>query len=66
MRLTQTLAEVTGIDSETPFRTPLRPRWLPPEMATPPELNPDVDCGAVEARTALLVNPNLSREQGKS
>jgi radical SAM superfamily enzyme YgiQ (UPF0313 family) len=45
------------IDPEMPFRTKLRPRWLPREMVTPPFLNPHTPATSVKPRTALLINP---------
>jgi radical SAM superfamily enzyme YgiQ (UPF0313 family) len=45
------------IDSETPFRTKLRPRWLPNEMKFAPVLGPNAAATPVKQRTALLINP---------
>jgi radical SAM superfamily enzyme YgiQ (UPF0313 family) len=45
------------IDSETPFRTKLRPRWLPNEMKFAPVLDPNAPGTPVKQRTALLINP---------
>ena len=45
------------IDPEEPFRTRLRPRWLPREMTEPPPLDPAITTGPVTPQTALLINP---------
>lgn len=45
------------IDPETPFRTEVRPRWLPREMVEPPLLDPGLPSPPVAPRTALLINP---------
>src|SRR3982751_3017674 len=47
----------TRLDPETPFRTKLRPRWLPREMIEPPVLLPETRRRACKPRTALLINP---------
>jgi len=47
----------THIHPETPFRTRLRPRWLPCEMVVPPFLDPDTRPSPPKPRTALLINP---------
>jgi radical SAM superfamily enzyme YgiQ (UPF0313 family) len=44
------------IDPATPFRTPLRRKWRPPEMFTPPRLDP-ITASPIEPRFALLINP---------
>ena len=46
-----------AISPEEPFRTVLKPRWLPPAMVTPPLLEPDAPPVAVEPFYALLINP---------
>lgn len=38
-------------------RFSVHPRWIPPEMSTPPVLSPHAPAGAVESRHALLLNP---------
>lgn len=45
------------IDPETPFRTKIRPRWMPREMKEAPVLRSDLSAGKVEKRYALLINP---------
>jgi len=47
----------TSIDPEIPFRTRLRPRWLPREMVVAPFLDPDTVAPRPTPRTALLINP---------
>jgi radical SAM superfamily enzyme YgiQ (UPF0313 family) len=45
------------IDSDLPFRTKLKRRWIPREMLIPPFLDPHASAGPVAPRTALLINP---------
>ncbi len=45
------------IDPEEPFRTRIRPRWMPPEMTTAPELDENAPTLPVKKFTALLINP---------
>ena len=45
------------IPSDEPFRTRLKPRWLPAAMVTPPALDPRLPAAPVEKRYALLLNP---------
>ena len=54
------------IDPETPFRATLRPRWLPPEMVTPPWLDPKAGAEPVRPRTALLINPFYPKDPHSS
>src|SRR6478736_6159294 len=49
--------KTSAIAAETPFRTKLRPRWLPREMVEAPLLDPAMEAGPVAPRTALLINP---------
>jgi radical SAM superfamily enzyme YgiQ (UPF0313 family) len=46
-----------AFDPEIPFRTKLRPRWLPREMVEAPFLDPALPAAPVKPRTALLINP---------
>ena len=50
------------IDPEEPFRTKLKPRWLPREMIFPPTLRVDSPCAPVERRSALLINPFYKKD----
>src|SRR2546430_8892808 len=45
------------IDSEIPFITKLKPRWLPREMVEAPPLCNAATASEVERRLALLINP---------
>lgn len=45
------------IHPATPFRTPLRKLWCPPEMNTAPQLDIDAPKAHIEPRYALLLNP---------
>ncbi len=45
------------IHPETPFRTSIRPRWMPREMIEAPSLNHQAPAGPVEKHAALLINP---------
>lgn len=47
----------TKIDAEEPFRTRIRPRWLPREMREAPVLDHTAPATPVRSRTALLINP---------
>jgi len=42
---------------DDPFYEPREQLWLPPAMATAPALDARRDCGPIERRLALLVNP---------
>jgi radical SAM superfamily enzyme YgiQ (UPF0313 family) len=53
-------------DPETPFRTVLRRRWLPPEMVTPPWLDPAAGAEPVKPLTALLINPFYPKDPHSS
>lgn len=46
-----------AIDPELPFRTRLRPRWMPKEMVEPPALDEIIRPRSIEAKYALLLNP---------
>lgn len=50
------------LDPDEPFRTKLRPRWLPREMLEPPKLDHELIVGAVAPRTALLINPFYAKD----
>ena len=54
------------IDPETPFGAKLRSRWLPPEMVTPPWLDPEAGASPVQPRTALLINPFYPKDPHSS
>ena len=43
--------------ADEPFRAHARRPWLPPDMTTPPALDPLAPGGPIERRFALLVNP---------
>ncbi|PYO56072.1 MAG: hypothetical protein DMD83_16340, partial [Candidatus Rokuibacteriota bacterium] len=43
--------------ADEPFRAHARRPWLPPDMTTPPPLDPLAPGGPIERRFALLVNP---------
>jgi hypothetical protein len=43
--------------SDQPFRQPLRPRWIPPEMINAPILDHDAAASPIQPRYALLINP---------
>lgn len=45
------------INPETPFRTQLKPRWIPREMIEPPALERTMAPLPVRKRFALLINP---------
>src|ERR1700744_2273683 len=45
------------IDRNEPFLSPIKKRWIPREMQTPPALNANETAGRVEPRYALLINP---------
>src|SRR5215831_7984026 len=45
------------IPLEEPFRTRIRPRWIPQEMKTAPILTAADQTGPVKPRYALLINP---------
>jgi len=42
---------------DEPFRAPAQRPWLPPDMTTPPPLDPAAPGGPIERRFALLINP---------
>lgn len=44
-------------DPETPFRTRLKPRWMPREMREAPLLEEEVKPAEVRRKMALLINP---------
>src|SRR5581483_7709563 len=44
-------------ESSEPFRHPLRRRWIPREMLSPPDLEVASKSGPIEPRYALLINP---------
>ena len=48
---------MNSIDPEEPFRTKLRPRWLPREMREAPLLDHTAPGGPVKPRSVLLINP---------
>lgn len=50
------------IETDEPFRRPLRPLWLPPEMALAPPLDPGPAAAPPEPRTALLINPFYAKD----
>src|SRR6266404_5458405 len=50
----------------SPFATPLRPRWIPPEMTTAPALDSDEPAGEIEPRYALLINPFYPKDPNAS
>src|SRR6266542_1565461 len=43
--------------ADEPFRAHARRPWLPPDMTTPPPLDPAAPGGPIERRFALLINP---------
>lgn len=46
-----------SIDPEEPFRTRIRPRWMPHEMINAPKLEEKPHRAPVEPKYALLINP---------
>lgn len=54
--------KTTTIDPEEPFRTRLRPRWLPREMVEPPVLDHQQAASPIAPRTALLINPFYAKD----
>src|SRR5690349_9590279 len=46
-----------AVDVAEPFRTKLKPRWLPAGMVVPPLLDPAAPPAAIERLSALLINP---------
>ena len=55
----------TVIPPDEPFLTPLRKRWIPPEMIQAPVLC-DVPAGPVEPYFALLINPFYPKDANAS
>src|SRR5215467_4804820 len=45
------------LDPQEPFVGPIAKRWMPPEMAVAPALDPNQNGCRVETRYALLINP---------
>jgi len=45
------------LDPQEPFVGPIAKRWIPPEMAVAPALDPNQNGCRVETRYALLINP---------
>jgi radical SAM superfamily enzyme YgiQ (UPF0313 family) len=45
------------IATDEPFLTPIRKRWIPPEMQHAPVLDSAEPAGPIEAHYALLINP---------
>src|SRR5262252_4580838 len=45
------------LDPQEPFVGPIAKRWIPPEMARAPALDPNQKGCRVETRYALLINP---------
>lgn len=58
--------KTAAIDLEIPFRTALKPRWLPREMIEPPPLPSGRIAGVVERRYALLINPFYPKDANAS
>jgi len=54
------------IAPETPFRKPLKRRWLPVEMTTPPMLPEPGDAIPLESHYALLINPFYPKDPAAS
>lgn len=48
--------------SDCRSRFALKPRWIPPEMTTPPALGSHARAGEVEPRYALLINPFYAKD----
>jgi radical SAM superfamily enzyme YgiQ (UPF0313 family) len=53
-------------DHFDPFLAPIRKRWIPPEMTTPPALDSGEPCGPVEPHYALLINPFYAKDANAS
>src|SRR6266567_3186575 len=51
---------------DDPFLTPIRRRWVPPEMMTPPGLDPDRPASRIEPGYALLINPFYPKDTNAS
>ncbi len=49
-----------------PWRTTLKQRWMPPEMAHPPRLDHAAPAAPVEPRYALLINPFYPKDANAS
>src|SRR5216683_6598946 len=49
-----------------PFVRPLRRLWSPPEMSQPPRLAHESIAGAIQARSALLINPFYPKDPNAS
>src|SRR5215475_14845085 len=54
------------LDPQEPFVGPIAKRWIPPEMAVAPALDPDQDGCRVEMRYALLINPFYPKDANAS
>jgi radical SAM superfamily enzyme YgiQ (UPF0313 family) len=53
-------------DYSEPFLTPIRKRWIPREMITPPALDSGEPCEAIEPHYALLINPFYPKDANAS
>src|SRR4249920_1725110 len=54
------------IASEEPFLRPIPKRWIPREMTTAPNLEPNQPASPVEHRYALLINPFYPKDANAS
>ena len=54
------------IDAAEPFLTPIRKRWIPPEMTSAPALDEDQPAEPLEPRYALLINPFYPKDANAS
>lgn len=50
------------IPLDEPFRTRIRPRWIPQEMRTAPTLTAEDQAGPIDPRYALLINPFYAKD----
>src|ERR1700682_5815907 len=54
------------ISPSEPFSSSIKKRWIPPEMTTPPALDPNEAAGPVEPHYALLINPFYPKDANAS
>ncbi|MGB6472934.1 MAG: radical SAM protein [Candidatus Sulfotelmatobacter sp.] len=54
------------VATHEPFLTPVKKRWIPPEMTTAPALDPNEPANMIDPHYALLINPFYAKDANAS